>query len=307
MVVGTDGIRLLKKDEGVVQFTFTEAMNYPFVASRPLAAAQIFQFLPEAIRYGLDLSGPQVSVQFLEASEELDLSYTPTVAVVYVPASRIAELQSQVLANDSMLHQYPEATVRELVSLIDQRVSIVVGNTNLIRPGLNPDPTLSGDADNDDDPAGGDISSNKPQLHAVVGAPGSLDETSGPTMKNSHANGRNAGIAVGVIGGAAAVGSLLVLVALYYRRRHCELHLQESEAVFPSNASSYHDSSCGDMHSRACSYDSNVDSLVSSILPTCGKMHSQKKQNEKGSPNPHISHPVMCENSLGWDYSSISY
>lgn len=263
----------MSKGQKEVSIGFKYGLNYPFVVSQPLAAAQIFNFLPQGLGYGLDKDADQFEMIDLSPYNKEGTNYLASVARLYIPSTLVDTLNSSIHDSSSKLFQNPDSTINALMNEIDPDISL---------------DALQSNDDSSDDGSGstGDGGAN--------GAYGSLDQASQVTMGNAtsaKSKGQTAGIAVGTVAGALVVGSLLMFATRKYRQR---VRLENDLYTESIGGSQYHDDS--DTGSTRFSRDS-----LSSILPAPhSTQYAQYPQYGHGHGGPAISQPVMSENSLGW-------
>lgn len=254
------------RSEKEVQIGFQYSLNYPFVVYHPVAAAQIFDYLPKGIANGLGIDTSKIQMDELVSYQDPNLDWLMTLAHLYIPSEQVTALAQQVQDRSSKLYQHPDASVRALCSLINTTVSVdSVYSQQSNQPSANtPQGSTGGHHGSGGDSQGG---------RGIVGAPGSLDQKSQPDTKTSRASGSTAGIAVGTVAGAGVLGGLLFLASMAIKKRN------RSKPV-----------ALGDSP-RAPSYHDEIEPAVSvsSILPSAGRHRAVS-----------ISQPMMTENSLGW-------
>lgn len=281
-----------------MQIGFDYSLNYPFVVANPLSAAQIFQYLPPGLSYGLDIdnnNNGNVSVKNLEPYQS-NKGYIVTVALCYVPSDLVSNLAALLHTPTSRLYNNPDSSVETLVSLIDPSIPLIPGGdtSGTSSGGSGGSGSGSGSGDGDANPTGGHNSF--PSAQPFSGEAGSLDQ--GIPSTPPKVSGKTVGIAVGAVAGAIAYGGVIFLVSKKYRqKRQLELPGRESPLTVGSlggreNGVYYDDMSTSDRSSGLRSDPSGSRSLTSSrrhvgidsILPI----------------GQQISQPVMSENSLGW-------
>lgn len=249
-----------------MQLGFKYPLNYPFVASNPLAAAQIAEYLPEGVAYGLGLDSSKVQLRYLVPYAMTD--YDATVVRFYLPKKNVDDFVSGIGDPSSLMFSNPNPTIATLMSLIDTSI-----------PTTPEDSTNTNDGSSGGSSGSGGSSSSGP----TNGWVGSLDQSMQPSMKSSRASGKTAGISVGTVGGAVAIGSVVAIVlARKRRKRRAQLSDTDSEvSVASDDASTY-------SYDPFDSYRLSHASSISDIMPAPAR-----------GPLP-ISQPVMSENSLGW-------
>lgn len=252
------------RSEKEVQIGFQYGLNYPFVVKHPVAAAQIFDYLPKGISNGLGIDASKVQMEELVSYQDQNLDWLMTIAHLYVPSNEVNQLSAQVRDRSSELYHHPDASVRALCSFINATVSVDTLYSSSQQSSSQQSSESSSNGSNGSDSEGG---------KGAVGAPGSLDQKSQPDMHYSHASGRTAGIAAGTVAGAGVLGGLLFLASMAARKKYRKRPVALGDTP---PASSYHD-------------EIQPAASVSSILPSSGRHRDLS-----------ISQPMMTENSLGW-------
>lgn len=175
----------------LVTVGFREPLNYPFVVSHSILSAQIFDYLPQVLKFPFNGNAEfeDIAVNRIVPFGSLDVNYIISVAEVYFPEDVIDLLQQLLADNNSKLYQNKDPTTAMLALLIDVRVPLTGLNTAAL-------PTTPAPVDN--------------------GSVGSSDS------KSSN-SGVVAGIAVGASMGSLAYMSLMVLMFRKYKKRNIEL------------------------------------------------------------------------------------
>ena len=106
----------------LVQVGFLRDLNYQYVVSHELSVAQIFNYLPPGIAYGLNASADQIIMQSL-APYETD-NYTSTVARVFIPSADVDLLGLELHAPSSILYGNPDSSISSLFSSIDPAIPL---------------------------------------------------------------------------------------------------------------------------------------------------------------------------------------
>lgn len=208
-------------DFSFIQIGFQHQLNYPFVASHPLSAAQIFKYLPLGLAYGLNLNDSDVSMQSIKPYELDTAGYVISIAMIYIPNSSVSLLESLLLISTSRLYQNPNSSIKDLMSLIDPSIPLISANrgslsnngqnNGLYGPsdssGLNSDQGLSNFEE---------TKSGRPNS-------GSLDQ---PTTSNTTVHSKTIGIAVGAVFGSAAYCGAIFLLSKHYRQRKKSVELE---------------------------------------------------------------------------------
>lgn len=259
----------IDKSSRQVQIGFKYSLNYPFVASHPAAAAQIYKYLPEGLAQGLNIDQGQVQMAELvpydtstnaiskskspskrdangadadAESEDVptggstpeDTSFTQTIAKIYIPKDQVVELRVQVSDRFSSLYtDQSDPNVKALMSLIDTNVP-VSGSYGMNGSG-DASGGSSGGGNEDSDENSGDSEDSR----SLQGAKGSLDQRTQVSMKESHASGKIAGITLGTVGGAGMLAAALFLTSLFIKSKLKGPAAFERDA--PADMESYHD------------------------------------------------------------------
>lgn len=210
----------MPEDSTLVQIGFQYPLNYPFLVAHPLAAAQVFQFLPSGLAYGLDIDASKISMRSIGPYESQSAGFVISVALAYVPSSSVSSLKSQLSDPNSHLFNNPIDSVNSLMKLIDPSIPLFPIDQGSGRPG----PTESA----------GSNSSAKSQDHsnsdsrAGLADSGSLDQ---PVNPDATVHSKTVGIAVGAVAGAAAYCGAIFLLTRRYRRKKVELEGRSSPAL----------------------------------------------------------------------------
>ena len=259
IITPADGIPSTPSNSTLVRIGFLESLNYPFVVQNSVTVAQIFQVLPLAVSYALQIPGSEVTVRSLQP---YPLSqYTATVALLWVPQDQVDSLQVQILATNSRLYSQSDATAQQLVDLIDPTIPLVavssVGNAGTPAVGTST-------------PDGNSNLSNS-------GAnSGSLDNVQ---SQNSSASSSSTGkqLAIGIGAAAAAIGyaTLMFLGAKRFRRQSVQAQIDRR-------------------HSRV----SSITGERAASPPLAHSYRSSGTSSGRGVRGQNISAPLMTENSL---------
>lgn len=175
----------------LVTVGFREALNYPFVVSHSILSAQIFDYLPDVLKFPFNGNAAfdDIAVNRIVPFGSQDVNYIISVAEVYFPEEDVDSLQQLLSDSSSKLYQNKDPTTAMLALLIDVRVPLTGLNTASR-------PTTPGPVDN--------------------GSVGSSD------AKSSN-SGVVAGIAAGASMGLLAYMALMVLMFRKFKKRSVEL------------------------------------------------------------------------------------
>ncbi|KAG9238518.1 hypothetical protein BJ875DRAFT_351303, partial [Amylocarpus encephaloides] len=239
----------------------------------PLSSAQIFKYLPKGIADGLGLDVSQVVLQSLAPLDTTaQMGYITTLAMAYIPASLVATLSMDILIPTARIYDNDDSSVETLVNYINPAIPITPGATldgsgdpNLASPSPTGDPK--------DDPFNNPENQNQ--------SPG--------------AKGTTAGIAMAAIGGSAAYGAAMFLVARRYKKRK-QGHKRSSSIMSHS-----------EMRQSGSPAMGGANAFMSGgrISPggTANDRNSRGSGRSAGNSarTQQISAPMMAENSLGWN------
>lgn len=243
-----------------------------------MAAAQLFQHLPEALAFagGFDKS-KSVMHSIVPYDTINTLGYITSQALVYHPTDQIAKLQVDVRTPSSKLYNNPQAIVYNLTAEINPAIDIILGSLYGGASGTGgnggPFPTDTG------------ASNNEPFSSGNTG-----DNTSGSQKAQT------AGIAVGAAAVASAYGAAMFIIARRYKRKR-QGHKRNSS--ISSNAEMRQAGSPAMMGGALLSRDFTGYGGVQG-----NTRHSQGSGRSGGNNSARtaiISAPVAAENSLGWN------
>ena len=116
------GVTTPQQGQMFVQIGFNCSLNYDFVASSPIAATQIFQYLPRALEYAMpDLVGRFITNSLRPFPKKY---YRATVALFIIETGDFDELFNFWNDTDSALYHQNDTSVQTLVSLIDRSIPL---------------------------------------------------------------------------------------------------------------------------------------------------------------------------------------
>ncbi|KAF2748746.1 hypothetical protein M011DRAFT_374965, partial [Sporormia fimetaria CBS 119925] len=256
------------------QIGFEWPLNWPFVC-RSDGGTQIFEILPIAIAYALNITQDKIFMQGLKPFDTTEYQrFITTLAQFYIPADLSGTLAGKlrVPADDMWFH--PNSTIREFTSLINTAFPLSAGGTS--EEVQNP---ILGGSDGDGETPG-------------VAAGGAIGADMGASRK---VNPTSAGIATGAVMGALAYGAAMFFVARRYRTR--KLSHKRTSSVPTTN--------------RRYTYGSLQGGAFMSGARGPGRFSfgGRDSRGSRGSSSSQgrsvrtqqISAPVMAENSLGWN------
>jgi hypothetical protein len=248
-------------DYQVVYIGFKSALNYPFVVEHSVSSAQIFEYLPDVLRFPFnsDSSYKDITVKRLVPFTASGIMYTITVAEVYFPTDSTAALAQFIQTPNSLIFRNPQQTENSLAALIDSRIPLT---------GLDVSDSKSGSSG-----SGSSASSNNGSLDAAA--------EQNPTTTG---NGRIAGIAIGASAGCALYMTLMLLLFKRFKKKQTiELPPSDSESNIGVQNSGDSGSGLSEIFNRI----QNMSDTSSAEVPS-------------NTRSVQISVPVNPSNSLGW-------
>ncbi|KAL7275901.1 hypothetical protein RUND412_001145 [Rhizina undulata] len=273
------GIPSAPANSVLVRFGFTFKLNYQFVSEHPVSVAQIFEYLPEGIVYGLDLDSTQVVMHSLQPYDtSADKGYITTLANAYIPSNMYNTLSADIHIPSSKLFTSPDEAVNEMMAIIDPTIPLLSGlsDSSGYVSGVTTGSSSSGDGSSGSSGNGGSSDA----------APVGMDQSTGTVSK------KTVGIGIGVVGGAAVYGAAMFFVARRYRNkrgRHARANSMDRSLSPGSNPAGALMSSGGAM-------------MHGARTPLGGDKRGSRGSGGKASARTqNISGPVMAENSLGWN------
>jgi hypothetical protein len=306
-IAPSGGIPKQPKDTTLIQIGFDYSLNYPFVVDHPLAVAQIFDYLPKGISYGLKTSESNISMTTLQPYQSSKAGYIVSVALAYIPKTLVDDLDAQIHNPRSRLYNNKDNSVAALMNLIDPSIPLTPGkgavDTVSSNGPSNGSGSSSGNGSGSGNNNGNDDSGGKG--NNAGSDSGSLD--SKPSEK-PKVNGKTVGIAVGSIAGAALYVGVIFIAHKQYKKR--KIALEGSESDLDSNSNRFFDDGSVTGSSLSGSY-SGSGTYTGSGSGSGGSrglrsiISGTRSSNNNGVNNilpigQHISEPVMSENSLGW-------
>ncbi|KAI5777801.1 hypothetical protein EDC01DRAFT_623576, partial [Geopyxis carbonaria] len=280
VITPIEGMPAQPADMVLIRLGFDYALNYPFVVKHPVTVAQMFDYLPKAINYGLNITNCTMhSLQPYDTRE--DKKYITTLALAYIPADLFNQLDNDRKLPNSLFRNNPDKPIHDLVGLVQGGIAL----------GASPD-EQSGDANGKIDNSNDNWSPNSDSGN------GSDDNDGAPIGSGSgdqKISMKSVGIGSGLCVGALLYGGAMFIVARRYKQRRGGRH---------SRANSM---------SRSISPGSNPAGALMGQVPGRAMMHgaggaygAADKRGSKGSGKAsartaNISGPMMAENSLGWN------
>ncbi|KAK9337172.1 hypothetical protein LIPSTDRAFT_172049 [Lipomyces starkeyi NRRL Y-11557] len=317
VIAPSGGIPTIPSDSTLVQVGFTYALNYPFIVRNPLAVAQIFDYLPKGISYGLDISINQTIMQSIQPYETAGESFIVSVAMMYIPNELVNTLLLGLHTPSSQFYDNPDPSVNSLMGLIDPTIPLVAAtgdNGSTAVPGDSSSESSGSSSNGGNGDSSGATGNNQSTVLS-----GSLDSSESPTKSSKQV----IGIAVGAVAGVVLYGALVFIVARKYRQRKQRQsttpNMRQISPPMPyiatSSSSPYlygsvpgsgrsgtggaggglGDGQLG--HSPTSSTGQNNNASRQSRV---SGSHGSSSGGYVSARNQPISVPVMSENSLGW-------
>ena len=247
------------------------------------SAKQIFQFLPEGIAYGLNITVDEVVMQTLQPYDTMStLGYVTTLAKAYIPSSFVDQLSLAILTPSNILYHNPNPSVYTLVNTINPAFPILPGGD------------LGGS-----NPSTG-VGSPTSTVSAIVSAGAPLG---GGSDNTSSIKGTSVGIGVGVVAGAAVYGAAMFFVAQRYKKRR-SLHRRSSSIIDTTSMAQSHSEIMAGTGAALMSggrAQSGGDYNDGYGYGYSGRNSRGSGRSGVSSGRQQISAPVMAENSLGWN------
>ena len=248
-----------------IQIGFRQGYNYPFVVKTPLASRQIFKYLPLALAGDLNIPVDSITMHSLQPGP--GPGFSRTVAFLFLPSDKVDTLRADLPNPYSLLYQadigdqidptYPLLATGDEYTADDDYSWVNGGDTG-------------GDS--------GDGTGNSDDGSLLGGA----DEQGG----GSKVMAKSAGIAFGIVSGAAVYGAAMFFVARRYRRRRLR-HARVSSI------------------SRGISPGNNHTGALMGGAVMSGAIAEKRGSNGSGgrvsARGQTISGPMQAENSLGWN------
>jgi len=259
IITPANGIPETPPNSTLVRIGFTQSLNYPFVVQNSVTVAQIFQFLPIAGSYALQIDGSDVTVRSLEPYTVSQ--YTATSALVFVPQDQVDNLQVQILATNSRLYSQSDPTAQQLVIVIDPTIPLLAETSSSGTTNSNGGAGTSGGAG----------FSNQ----GAIG--GSLDNGQSQEITSSSSlSGKEAAIGIGAAIAAIVYAALMFLGVRRFRKQSMQAQLDRHH------------------HSRV----SSITGERSISPPFAQSFRSSGSSGGRSVRGQNISAPLMTENTL---------
>jgi hypothetical protein len=243
----------------LVRIGFLSPLNYPFVVQNSVTVAQIFQVLPIANGYALQIPTSDIIVQSLQPYATAQ--YTATIALLWLPSDLVDSLQVQILATNSQLYSQSDQTAQQLVDLINPTIPLLADTSSNSAGG---------------DSAGSANSDGTSSLSSLGADSGSLDNVTPNSSSSSTPTGKQAAIGAGAAAAAIAYAALMFLGAKKFRQ-------QSSQAQQDRRS-----------HARV----SSITGERAASPPFAQSYRSSGSSGGRAVRGQNISAPLMTENSL---------
>jgi hypothetical protein len=259
IVTPANGIPDTPANSTLVRIGFLEALNYPFVVQHSVTVAQIFQVLPIAIVYALQVPDSSVIVRSLQPYAMSQ--YTATVAMVWIPQDKYDTLRVSILTVNSRLYAQPNPTAQQLVELIDPTIPLLADSA----------------AGNEGGGSTGGAAGGDNGLVNTGATSGSLDNVQSQNQDNSSSSTvRQVAIGLGAAAAAISYAALMFFGAKRFRRQSTQAQADRRH------------------HARV----SSITGERATSPPLNQSYRSSGASSARAVRGQNISGPLMTENSL---------
>ncbi|ORY65075.1 uncharacterized protein BCR38DRAFT_342441, partial [Pseudomassariella vexata] len=263
----------------LAQISFLYGMNYAWLVQQPMAAAQLFSLLPQALGFGQGFDPSEaVMLRIVPYDTTSQLGYITSQALIYVPTLAFDTLRLDYKIPSARLYQNPAPLISNMTSQINPAIDIIPGS------GLGDVGTVSTDPSN---PTSTGNSNND--------AFGTGDTSGDQTASQK---GTTAAIAVGAASLAGAYGAAMFIIARRYKRKK-QRHQRSSSVASPSEMRQR--GSPAMMGGALLSRDFTAGSYGGVAPNTRHSQGSGRSGMNNSGRTAFISAPVAAENSLGWN------
>jgi len=279
VITNPNGTVTQPEDTTLIQIGFLCPLNYDFVVANSKSSAQIFAWLQPGLADGLGLQNDQVLIHTLvPLNTAAKMNCITTLALTYIPTSLVQTLRLDLNIPTSPIYNNGDASIASLMNLINPAIPLMPGSTldnGATGTGISPVATSTATSGNN-----------------------GLDQTNNQSQ-SPKAAGATAGIVLLGIGGSAAYGAAMFLVARRYKRRK-QNHRRSSSIVGPEMRQSGSPALLG-----------GAGAFMSGGRTSSGNTGNTGNTNDRNSRGSgrtgnsartqQISAPMMAENSLGWN------
>lgn len=274
VITPAEGIPRPPQDYALVRFGFLHEYNYPFLVKNPVAVAQIFDFFPKGLAYGLGIPLSNVIMLNLQPYDTTkNKGWITTLVFVYVPLDLVDELDLLRHTPASLFFRNPDLPVSQMMKLLDASIPL----------------RASGSGDSTSSTGNGGAWSAPGDPNAISGGNGDGAPMGAVPSESNTISGGTIGLSAGIVAGAAVYGAAMFLVARRYRQKRNGRHGRSNSI------------------NRSMSPGSNP---ASGLMGSGGAavMHGARGPFDKrgsggrvSARTQQISAPMMAENSLGWN------
>lgn len=254
----------------LIALAFQHPLNFPFVVGHQVAIAQIFDFLPKGMSYGLQIPIEDIKMKSLEPYNTQDSKgYITTLALAYIPSSNFTSLDGQRHVPNSRLLTNPQPEINQMMNLLDPTVPLNAVESDPASGGSSYSGGSSGGSD------GGSQSGSGPTNADPIGS------------STGKVTSKGVGIAGGVSAGAALYGAAMFFVARRYKKRRAR-HSRSSSisrSISPT----------GGVGTGAVMHGAARNPYVGDARGSRGSRGIVAARTQG------ISAPIVAENSLGWN------
>ncbi|KAJ5175355.1 uncharacterized protein N7482_001232 [Penicillium canariense] len=208
-ITPSNGVSEAPSDSLLLQLGFDSHLPWSFVATTPLSSSQIFEYIPQALKYAMPLASSTMWALEPYYSWQ-STGYNATLAIFYFPRDKVQALKDLKLNPNSALYQQQSESVKTLMSMIDPSIPLEFAGNYPSSDGSSSSSTGGSESGN-----GGSTDGNN---------------NSDGSANSSKAKASSVGIGVGVVAGAAAYGAGMFWVARRYRKRK-QLHQRSSSTA----------------------------------------------------------------------------
>ncbi|KAI5792718.1 hypothetical protein FPQ18DRAFT_258600, partial [Pyronema domesticum] len=285
LITPAGGMPKAPKDMILIRLGFTHPLNYQWVVSNPISVAQIFEYVPLGVNYGLKVNN--VIMHSLQPYDtRLNKGYITTLALAFIPKDMFDELDLQRRTPGSRLLNNPQKAVHDIMALLDPSIPL--------RASLD---EQMGDGN-------GQLTDNGSNWNNGGGNGNGGSKDASPIQNNTGSiSVKSIGIGAGVVAGALAYGGAMLFVARRYRQRRNK----------HNRASSISRGGSPPMVGPPMTAVAGA-AMMHGARPTLVTIDRGSKEssgrNSGGAPAPaggattargaNISGPLMAANSLGW-------
>lgn len=206
----------------LVQIGFKSALNYPFVVSHSLAAAQIFSFLPTGIATGIGATLASITVRALLPYIQEGQDYITTVAHLDIPTENVVALAMSLTNSSSKLYTGQSfESVTDLMALINPYIPLLISSANSQSTTFESSYYLENQMSNTVATSNGDKISISQLEKELSSTAGSLDTETIETSPNAAT--------IAILFGVTA-GALIFLGLIYMSRMRKSKHLKHQRS-----------------------------------------------------------------------------